>query len=324
MTSRELVAKTIKGENTTGITPVYGWVSANLSEEISREYGSVQNFEDHYEFDMAHIFGGPAMYDRALLDEIRREEGEITPEKLLEVPFQPTDRAEDYEGVKKSLDFYGRDRERFCYIQSNGIFELNNGFFGIEDHLCWVALYKEELKELYGRQARWNAEVASNMLDLGMDMIHVSDDWGAQKSLMFSPADLKQLIAPNHRPTAKLVKDRGAFMSLHSDGCIRDALDTIVDLGYDLVHPWQEAAGMDYDLYLEKYQNSLAILGGLCIQTTLGFGDLPRLESEIRRVFSLLKGKRFICCTTHFVQNHCSIEELSFAYDLVMKLAGKR
>ncbi|MFQ9800035.1 MAG: hypothetical protein ACLR23_15045 [Clostridia bacterium] len=63
-----------------------------------------------------------------MLDEIRREEGEITPEQLLEVPFQPTDRAEDYEGVKKSLDFYGRDRERFCYIQSNGIFELNNGF----------------------------------------------------------------------------------------------------------------------------------------------------------------------------------------------------
>lgn len=109
-------------------------------------------------------------------------------------------------------------------------------------------------------------------------------------------------------------------MSLHSDGCIRDALDTIVDLGYDLVHPWQEAAGMDYTLYLEKYQHSLAILGGLCIQTTLGFGDLVHLESEIRRVFSLLKGKRFICCTTHFVQNHCSMEELSFAYDLVMKL----
>ena len=113
-------------------------------------------------------------------------------------------------------------------------------------------------------------------------------------------------------------------MSLHSDGCIRDALDTIVDLGYDLVHPWQEAAGMDYTLYLEKYQHSLAILGGLCIQTTLGFGDLVHLESEIRRVFSLLKGKRFICCTTHFVQNHCSMEELSFAYDLVMKLSGKR
>ena len=60
MTSRELVAKTIKGENTTGITPVYGWVSANLSEEISREYGSVQNFEDHYEFDICLLYTSDA------------------------------------------------------------------------------------------------------------------------------------------------------------------------------------------------------------------------------------------------------------------------
>ena len=62
-------------------------------------------------------------------------------------------------------------------------------------------------------------------------------------------------------------------------------------------------------------------MGGICIQSTLGFGDYKRLESEIRRVFSLLKGKRWICCTTHLVQPHCSIEELVFAYDLAYKLA---
>ena len=58
------------------------------------------------------------------------------------------DNEEDYTSVKKDIEFYGKDRERFCYIQSNGIFELNNAFFGIEDHLCWTALYPEELKEL--------------------------------------------------------------------------------------------------------------------------------------------------------------------------------
>lgn len=42
---------------------------------------------------------------------------------------------------------------------------------------------------------------------------------------------------------------------------------------------------------------------------------------EIRRVFGKLRGKRWICCTTHFVQDHCSIEELAFAYDLIYKLA---
>lgn len=42
---------------------------------------------------------------------------------------------------------------------------------------------------------------------------------------------------------------------------------------------------------------------------------------EIRRIFGKLRGKRWICCTTHFVQDHCSIEELAFAYDLIYKLA---
>src|SRR5690606_20704169 len=97
--------------------------------------------------------------------------------------------------------------------------------------------------------------------------------------------------------------------------------DGIVELGYDLVHPWQKSAGLSYDLYLEKYSDKLSILGGLCVQTTIGFGDYDRLEKEIRRVFGLLKGKRWIFCTTHFVQEHCSIEELIFAYDLAVKLA---
>ena len=78
---------------------------------------------------------------------------------------------------------------------------------------------------------------------------------------------------------------------------------------------------MSYQLWLDKYSDRFAIMGGVCIQTTLGFGDLERLEREIRRVFSLLKNKRWICCTTHFVQHHCTLGELEFAFDLIYKLA---
>ena len=76
-----------------------------------------------------------------------------------------------------------------------------------------------------------------------------------------------------------------------------------------------------WKLYLEKYQDRFAILGGICIQTVLGLVPQDELEREIRRVFSLLRGKRWVCCTTHFVQNHCSMEDLAFAYDLIYKLA---
>lgn len=319
MKSYQLVEKTIRGENP-GQTPLYGWVSANLSEQISREFGSVENFEDHYRFDMAHLFGGPGCFDQEAIRKVR-EEGEVTPEALLSIPLLPVDNMADYENIKAGLEHHRVQRERFCYVQTNGIFEALNDPFGIEDHLCWMALYPEELKEVYARQAQWNRKFAEHCIELGVDMVHVSDDWGAQKSLMFSKEMWWDMIYPNHKVTADFVKSTGTFLSLHSDGHIAPVLDGVVKLGYDVVHPWQETAGMDYQMYLDQYQDKLAILGGICVQSTLGFGDLPRLEREIRRVFGLLKGKRWMCCTTHFVQDHCSMEELVFAFDLAARLA---
>jgi uroporphyrinogen decarboxylase len=78
---------------------------------------------------------------------------------------------------------------------------------------------------------------------------------------------------------------------------------------------------MGHDLYLEKYSDKFGIMGGICVQSAIGILPREELEKEIRRVFANLKGKRWICCTSHFVQNHCSIEDLEFAYNLIYKLA---
>ena len=179
----------------------------------------------------------------------------------------------------------------------------------------------EELDELYRRQAEWTVKFAGHCIDLGIDMVHISDDWGAQRDLMFSPKLWREIIFPHMKRVVDYVHGRGCFCSLHSDGCIAKVTDGVAELGLDLVHPWQESAGMSYDLYLEKYRDTFAILGGICIQTVLGLVPQDELEREIRRVFGLLRGRRWVCCTTHFVQNHCSIADLAFAYDLIYKLA---
>ena len=56
------------------------------------------------------------------------------------------------------------------------------------------------------------------------------------------------------------------------------------------------------------------------MQTTIGFGDLDRLTSEIKRILQVFKDRGLLLCTSHFVQDHCSIEELTFAYDLIYDL----
>jgi len=323
MNSFELVSKTIRGENNTGITPLYAWVFDNVVESIEKDFGSLHQFEDHYQLDMAHIFGGAFPYDLKEIARLRASGVEITPEVLLEMPMTDPNRTSDYQSAAEALHHQKILRQRFCYMQTHGIFECLNEVFGIEDHMCYMVTDKEDLAEVYKRQSKWNIQFADNVIDLGIDMIHVSDDWGSQNSLLFSPAAWRELIYPNHKRLIDAVKARNTFVSLHSDGNINGVLDGIVDLGYDLIHPYQESAGMSYDIYLNKYQDKFALLGGICIQTTLGFGNYDRLEKEIRRVFAALKNKRWICCTTHIVQPHCSIEELKFAYDLALELSGK-
>ena len=160
-----------------------------------------------------------------------------------------------------------------------------------------------------------------NCLDLGVDMIHVSDDWGAQQNLMFSPEIWWKLIYPFHKTTCDAVKKRGAFLSLHSDGNINAVIDGIVDLGFNVVHPWQESAGMSLAGFKENWRDRFTVMGGLDVQTTIGFGNYDFLKAEIERVMRMFADGGLLFCTTHMVQDHCSLDELIFAYDLVYRLS---
>ena len=302
--------------------PIYGWVFANLQEQITRRWGSIADFEDKYEFDAAHLFSGVGCFNGEFINSIAPMRSEdLTPDLLVDQPFfTDPNNAAAYEGLRASLAHH-KARGRFCYVQTPGFFEEFNSVFGIENHLMWLALYPDELNELYRRQAEWIVQFADRCIDLGVDMIHISDDWGSQKDLLFNPTLWREIIYPHMKRVVDHVHERGAFCSLHSDGCVMKVADGIADLGLDLVHPWQESAGMSYDVYLDRYADKFAILGGICVQRAIGLLPRDELEAEIRRVFGKLRGKRWILCTSHFVQDHCSIEDLEFAYDLIYKLA---
>ena len=320
MTSRERVIAVIEGRQPDRI-PVYAWVQANLDDQISKAFGSVAAFEDQYEFDYAHLFGGISIYPAEELKAMREAKGgAIEPSQLLELAMSDPNDSASYDTLRAGIQHHKTERGRFVYVQTPGIFECLNGPFGIENHLMYLALYEKDLHEVYRRQAEWNRQFAMNCLDIGIDMIHVSDDWGAQKGLMFSPDIWRNLIFPYHKVTCDAVRQRNAYLSLHSDGNVTQVLDGIVELGFNVLHPYQISAGMDYGLYFQKYADRFTIMGGLDVQTTIGFGDFERLKTDIEQVVQAFKDRGLLLCTSHFVQNHCSIKELTFAFDLIHDL----
>jgi hypothetical protein len=81
--------------------------------------------------------------------------------------------------------------------------------------------------------------------------------------------------------------------------------------------PWQESAGMRLEDFKDRWMDKLVVMGGLDVQTTIGFNNRVKLQGEIERVIRMFAHGGLLFCTTHFVQDHCTIEELTFAYDLV-------
>ena len=321
MLSRERVAAVIEHQKPDRI-PIYAWVSANLSEPITERFGSVAALEDQYEFDFAHLFGGPSPYPQAALQELSQSlGGPIEPRALMGIALSGPNDSATYADIAAGIKHHQAERGRFVYVQTPGIFECLNGVFGIENHLAYLALYPDDLREVYLRQAEWNRAFALNCVELGVDMVHVSDDWGAQVGLMFSPKTWWELMFPAHKIVCDAVKATGTYLSVHSDGNVNAVIDGIIELGYNVVHPWQESAGMSLADFKSRYAHVLTAMGGLDVQTTIGFGRLDFLRSEIERVMRMFAAGGLLFCTTHFVQDHCTMDELVFALDTAYKLS---
>jgi len=117
MLSRERVITVIEHGKPDRI-PIYGWVSANLSEPISERWGSVAAFEDRYEFDFAHLFGGPQPYRGEDLNALRvAVGGPITPADLLDIELADPDDQSTYADVVAAVDHHKQQRGRFVYMQ---------------------------------------------------------------------------------------------------------------------------------------------------------------------------------------------------------------
>ncbi len=314
--------------------PVYVWLfSTEAVKPVEAKYGSVNAFLDHIGADLYHSFpaGGPIDRDAALAQRGDEEAGlhdptygeVLTLAEALDAPLRdPSDDA-IYAPIKRDIEHHKRQRGRAVLCQTPGVFECANGYLGLAQTLEHMITEPDRLRRLFERIAGWARTYIDNCIELGVDIVHISDDWGENRRLMFSPRLFRQLIVPAESIHAQHARARGAYLSLHCDGHFADALDDVIAMGFQCVHPVQESAGMDLSLFKREYGDRLCMYGGLDVRAVLGRGDLAGLRRQIERVMRVMKpGGGLIFCTSHTVPDYCSLEELEFAYEVALE-AGR-
>jgi hypothetical protein len=115
-----------------------------------------------------------------------------------------------------------------------------------------------------------------------VDAITFMDDWGAQSSLLILPSLWRDLFKPLYSDYCDLAHAHGKFAFMHSDGCISEIFEDLVDIGVDAVN--SQLFTMDMGELAQKVKGKITFWGEIDRQHVLTSVDADVVRGGVRRV----------------------------------------
>jgi uroporphyrinogen-III decarboxylase len=321
MNGKERVLATLKREPADR-TPVDCWLyQKQFLEKLEAEYGPREQFLDEFNID---IFVGFVPYPNQTGGPI--EVADLAAVDLGDAHdagwLNHTDWNPDFAGVNVQ-EAVGRQGDRRAIIAHIwGIVEGASSFLGVAK--CWRALAEQPdlMTAWFDRYADWLCDLVDSCREAGVDIITLSDDWGSNQNMLFSPRMWRRMIRPYAERVVQHALSKGLFVNLHSDGYYMQIMDDIIEMGFSSMHPVQESAGMDPQTIKVQYGDKIVIYGSLDVIDGLLAYDGQELADYITRRFHIYgPGGGFIFNTGHFVQPDIPPQRLIHAYTVVNSLA---
>ncbi|MEW5817874.1 MAG: uroporphyrinogen decarboxylase family protein, partial [Spirochaetota bacterium] len=296
MTSREIVVSALNGllPDRIPLSVYAGW-REGIKSKIIQEYGSLINFMRKFNLDIV-----TGIFPRFPFGDLRGSNNRWTVGDYLHMnmidPCSPGMLTHVWSNnlflnVAEALKYHNSDIAVFAHVW--GVFELLQFLFektdssGIEDALVSMISERQSTGLLFKRLAEWSAGCVENAARAGVDAIELSDDWGQQNTMLFSPELWRELIFPATKIIVDAAKKNNLPVILHSDGDITMVLPGVKKLGFNGLHPVQESAGMSFEKARKILGESFCIMGGLDVVSVAGMASLYEVKTEVQRVFAI-------------------------------------
>jgi hypothetical protein len=179
-----------------------------------------------------------------------------------------------------------RDKQAFCYLCSNGVWERLAAFMGFEEAM--VALFEEPdaCNELFAAITDFKLRLAEKAAKYyHCDVFIHFDDIATERNLFMSPETYRTLIKPHHNRLNDRIKNLGMIPVQHTCGhaelCVEDYIETGA-AAWNSVQPRNDIAGM-----LDKYGDRFSFEGGYDSTGKPGYYDatVEDVVAEVDRCF---------------------------------------
>jgi uroporphyrinogen decarboxylase len=184
------------------------------------------------------------------------------------------------------------------------MFECAWALRGYERMLSDFALNPDIAERLLDFPYFYHLTAAKKLTQMGVDMIWIGDDVGAQKAMLISPKMWRQFLKPR---MANFIAELKAInpqvkVAYHSDGFIYPIIPDLIEIGLDVLNPIQPAS-LDPVRLKQDFGDKLCFWGSIDEQHTLPFGSPTDVRKEVQtRLETLGKNGGLILGPTHHVQ----------------------
>lgn len=181
------------------------------------------------------------------------------------------------------------DNGRHFVVPNFGIclFERAWSLRGFEAFLMEMADRPEWVEEILDRITEIQLALVHRFIAAGVDGGYFGDDYGAQRSLLFSARMWRRFIKPRLASLFAPFREAGLPVILHSDGDIRAILPDLVEIGLTTLNPVQPEV-LDHNWLYQEFGKKLSFYGGISTQSVLPRGGAEEIREATRACISAL------------------------------------
>ena len=173
-------------------------------------------------------------------------------------------------------------KDCYTFMTIGDLWERATFLRGLEDILSDLHTEPGFVHELMQGVNEYNLTTMKFIHDnFKFDGIVLSDDYGSQKSMLFSPKDWRKFIKPYLSKMISVAKQYNWIMFLHSCGYIKPIIKDLIEIGVDILHPAQPET-MDIFELKKEFGKDITFCGGVSTQQLLPFGEPEEIRKEVR------------------------------------------
>lgn len=185
------------------------------------------------------------------------------------------------------LDSIDRDNKLVGGLHVKFVCERLFCLMGMDN--CLVAMYEDpdRLQAIIYGIVDYNIVCFERLMSLGIDILHVSEDLGAQSALVMSPALFRRFLLPAYERCFEGPIARGVLIDFHTCGHVEEIIPDLVAVGAGVINPLQASAN-DQRAVKAAVCGRTALLGGIDSAVILT-GEPEDVKREVRRAFEVLR-----------------------------------